>query len=193
MTTKTKPRKLPPKRRAFVREYMIDFNGTQAALRAGYSERTAGVQASRLLTNVQVQEAIQEATAARFRRNEATAERVIEEYRRIAFADTTEAIYIKHGEVHVTDTDLLTDEQKAAIAEISQTKDGIKVKFHSKQAALDALAKHLGLFTEAGMGLNVNLNMPPPQISIEPVHPPQHAEALDGDVPVESIEGEVLA
>ena len=193
MTTKTKPRKLPVKRQAFVKEYVLDFNATQAALRAGYSERTAKAQGSRLLTYADVQAAIQEATAARFRKNEATAERVIEEYRRIAFADTTNAIYIKGGHVYVTDTDQLTDEQKAAIAEISETKDGIKVKFHSKQAALDALAKHLGLFTEAGMGLNLNLNMPPPQISIEPVHPPQHAEALDGDVQVESIEGEVLA
>lgn len=49
---------LTDKQQAFVREYLIDFNGTQAAIRAGYSEKTAKSQASQLLTNEDVSEAL---------------------------------------------------------------------------------------------------------------------------------------
>lgn len=52
---------LTPKQQRFVEEYLIDLNATQAAIRAGYSERTAQEQSSRLLSNVMVREAIQEA------------------------------------------------------------------------------------------------------------------------------------
>lgn len=52
---------LTPRQQRFVSEYLIDLNATQAAIRAGYSEKTAAEQASRLLTNVKVQETIAEA------------------------------------------------------------------------------------------------------------------------------------
>lgn len=47
------------KKRAFIEEYLIDFNGNQAAIRAGYSKRTARSQAHRLLTNADIQAAIE--------------------------------------------------------------------------------------------------------------------------------------
>jgi phage terminase small subunit len=59
------PSKLNDKQRQFVREYLIDLNATQAAIRCGYSAKTAKVQGSRLLTNVAVQAAIQIAKAER--------------------------------------------------------------------------------------------------------------------------------
>ncbi len=56
---------MTPKQEAFVREYLIDLNATQAAIRAGYSEATASEQGSRLLGNVKVAEAIALAKAER--------------------------------------------------------------------------------------------------------------------------------
>lgn len=53
---------LTPKQRAFVNEYLVDRNGTQAAIRAGYSQKTANEQASRLLANVNVKAAVLEAS-----------------------------------------------------------------------------------------------------------------------------------
>ena len=53
MTT-TSPDTLTPRQRRFVNEYLVALNGTQAAIRAGYSKRTAHVAASRLLKNVNV-------------------------------------------------------------------------------------------------------------------------------------------
>jgi phage terminase small subunit len=54
-------KKLTPKQLAFVLEYLKDFNGQQAAIRAGYAPRAARMQASRLLTNANVQSAIHDA------------------------------------------------------------------------------------------------------------------------------------
>ena len=60
--------KLTPKQQRFVDEYLVDLNATQAAIRAGYSAKTANEQGNRLLANVSVQKAIQEAMSARSER-----------------------------------------------------------------------------------------------------------------------------
>ena len=57
---------LTDKQQRFVEEYLVDLNAMQAAIRAGYSERMAQEQSSRLLSNVMVQEAVREAQAARY-------------------------------------------------------------------------------------------------------------------------------
>ena len=78
--------KLTARQAAFVAEYMIDLNAAAAARRAGYSARTAEAQASRLLANVKISAAIAEAQAARAKRTEITADRVLKEIGLIAFA-----------------------------------------------------------------------------------------------------------
>jgi phage terminase small subunit len=80
---------LADRRERFVAEYIIDLNGKQAAIRAGYSEKTAEAQASRLLRNVKVQEAIAAAKAARAERTGITADRVLAELELLAFSDHT--------------------------------------------------------------------------------------------------------
>ncbi len=62
--------KLTPKQACFVEEYLVDLNATQAAIRAGYSEKTADQQGSRLLANVKVAAAITKAQAKRSERTE---------------------------------------------------------------------------------------------------------------------------
>ena len=68
---------MTPKQARFVEEYLIDRNGTQAAIRAGYSERSAEVTASRLLRNDKVAAAIRKATEKRSERVELKADDVI--------------------------------------------------------------------------------------------------------------------
>ncbi|EHL7935407.1 terminase small subunit [Escherichia coli] len=58
-------KQLTPKQELFCREYLKDLNATQAAIRAGYSEKTANEQASRLLANVNVQNFVAELKATR--------------------------------------------------------------------------------------------------------------------------------
>ena len=69
---------LTPKQQRFVEEYLIDLNATQAAIRAGYSERTANEQGSRLLANVSISEAIAEAQEKLSNKAQVTVEMVVQ-------------------------------------------------------------------------------------------------------------------
>lgn len=88
---------LTPKQAQFVREYLVDLNGTQAAVRTGYSPRTANEQASRLLANANVQAAVKEAQNARTERTEITADMVLRELWAIGTADPNELIEYRRG------------------------------------------------------------------------------------------------
>jgi len=69
--------KLTAKQKAFVQEYLVDLNATQAAIRAGYSAKTAGSIGQRLLTKVEIQAELAAAMAARGERTEITADYVL--------------------------------------------------------------------------------------------------------------------
>lgn len=69
--------KLTAKQKAFVQEYLVDLNATQAAIRAGYSAKTAGSIGQRLLTKVEIQAELAAAMAAREERTEITADYVL--------------------------------------------------------------------------------------------------------------------
>lgn len=81
---------LPEKQAFFVREYVIDFNGTRAAIRAGYSERSAASQAWELLIKPDIQLAIQELTSARIERLDIDADEVVRAWEAIATANPNE-------------------------------------------------------------------------------------------------------
>ena len=83
---------LTPRQAAFCVEYLVDLNATQAAVRAGYSERTAKQQGARLLTNVDVAAEIQRLMAARSERTEITVDEVLRELWSIAMADPNDLI-----------------------------------------------------------------------------------------------------
>lgn len=87
---------LTAKQQRFVAEYLIDLNQTQAAIRAGYSDKTAAEQASRLLTNVKVADAIQAAMKARSERTQIDADWVLKRLARDATADLAD-LYTEHG------------------------------------------------------------------------------------------------
>lgn len=84
MKKKKLPRRIPRatltlQQKRFVEEYLIDLNGTKAAIRAGYGKKGAHSRASDLLKVQAVRAAVDEAIAARSRRTEITADRVLEE------------------------------------------------------------------------------------------------------------------
>lgn len=72
------------KRRRFVEEYLVDLNATQAAIRAGYSAKTAKSTGQRLLTFDDVREAIKNAQAERSKRTELTMDYVIDGLQEVA-------------------------------------------------------------------------------------------------------------
>ncbi len=160
---------LTAKQQRFVDEYLIDLNATQAAIRAGYSAKTADQQASRLLTNVKVREYLAQRQTDRAQRTEITQDMVLKELAKIGFSDIRKVV--RWGETQVRMVDGEGDEPEdmvpyhglalidsaevddataAAIAEVSQSRDGLKVKLHDKKGALVDIGRHLGMFTPPG-------------------------------------------
>ncbi|MDL2315700.1 terminase small subunit [Desulfovibrio sp. OttesenSCG-928-A18] len=145
-------RKLTPKQRLFVAEYLKDLNATQAAVRAGYSQKTAYRIGAQLLQKTSVSEAVQKAMTARGKRTEITADRVLEQYGRMAFFDLR-TLFGPDGQLKpITEW---PDEAAAAVAgfeivELTGDIPGVikKAKLVDKRAALADIAKHLGMFTE---------------------------------------------
>jgi len=137
----------------FVVEYVIDLNGAQAAIRAGYSAKGARNVANRLLANSHIRDAIGKLKEARGERLQVTADRVVQELARIAFANIKDVARWNAGSVQPIDSEELDDEISPAVSEVSETtksgRDGvnttIRVKMHDKLKALGMLAQHLGM------------------------------------------------
>lgn len=162
---------LTDKQRIFVAEYLVDLNATQAAIRAGYSARTARKIGQENLTKPDIQSAISEANEARIKRTEITADRVRLEYARVALSNMRQ--FVEWGPDGVTwkSSEDLSEEAAACVAEVSETiSEGGRTrrfKLHSKMAALSDLAKHLQMFGKEGGGVNVNVNIDNRQRSTE--------------------------
>ena len=139
---------LTPKQKRFCEEYLIDMNATQAAMRAGYSERTAYSMGQRLLKKVEVQEYIQKRMTSLEYRTGITQERVLNEIAAVAFANITDYAQVVDGKIKLTLTEDLTDEQKKGLAVIKEGKFGIEVKTYDKLKALQMLGDYLSLFTD---------------------------------------------
>ena len=81
---------MTPKQEAFVREYCVDGNATKAAMRAGYSERTAHSQGPRLLENVEIATAIRREHGKSLGRIEITVDMILDGIHREATSELPE-------------------------------------------------------------------------------------------------------
>lgn len=143
---------LSPKQKRFCEEYMIDLNATQAAIRAGYSVKTAGQIGEQNLKKLDISRKIEQLQAERSRRTGLHADRVLQELAKIAFVNPVDVIDTETATVKSADPD-----DTAAIASVRQktfpTKAGEigierEIKFYDKVKALELLGKHLGLFSD---------------------------------------------
>ncbi len=91
------PTPLTEKQRRFVEEYLVDLNATQAAIRAGYSQDTAGSIGHENLKKPEIQLALQQARLAQQKRTAITADGALREAWNIATADTRELVELKTG------------------------------------------------------------------------------------------------
>ncbi|MEZ5691181.1 MAG: terminase small subunit [Rickettsiales bacterium] len=150
--------KLNTKRKRFVEEYVIDLNGTQAAIRAGYSKKTARITASKLLAKANIQEAIAKLQNKISNKLEISAERVLKEYSRLAFLDIRK-IFNDDGSlksVHEIDDDTIAAISGLEVESLFDNEGGNKskigslhkIKLSDKRAALDSIARHLGMFND---------------------------------------------
>lgn len=144
--------KLTPKQQRFVEEYLVDLNATAAAIRAGYSEKTARQVASQNLSKLNIQAAIAEAKANRSERTGIDADRTLTELGCIAYSDIRK-MFTEDGRIKPLAE--LDPETAAAIASYEIVERNIgdgevervhKVKFWDKNSALQKVMQHLGLF-----------------------------------------------
>ena len=146
------PKGLNAKEERFCREYVIDLHVTRAATAAGYSEKTAGQQGSRLLTKPAVQAFIAELQAEVAEKLEISQERIVAELARIGFSNIGDYLAFGPDGVLLKDSLNLSRAQLSAVSEVTETKTevggSVKFKLHDKLAALEKLAKHLGMFKD---------------------------------------------
>ena len=160
---------LTAKQQRFVDEYLIDLNATQAAIRAGYSKKTAQVQSARLLSNVMVSAAVAKGMESRSARTGITQDMVLRELAKIGFSDIRKVVrwgetmvrmvdgeeecaedMVPYHGLALIDSTEIDDDTAGAIAEVSQGKEGLKVKLHDKKGALVDIGRHLGMFGHGG-------------------------------------------
>lgn len=233
------------KRERFVREYLIDRNATQAAIRAGYSAKTAGSQGSRMLKDPKIIQLVQEHAGTLAERLEMTTQQIAEHLAKIVTADPNELIEYRReccrycwGEdfkfqhtlnelrerrasyeqelrtlqakgvtaellpafdpgggdgynrtrppnpacpecfgdgverPYPKDTRALSPTAAALYAGVKVTREGLEIKMHSKEKALELYGKHLGMFIDKHEHSGPNgTALPAPQFIIQPVLP----------------------
>lgn len=151
--------KLTPKQKRFVSEYLVDLNATAAAIRAGYSEKTARAIGAENLTKPNIAAEIKKRQRRHQCKLEITQEKVLEELAAIGFANGTDFVEVNaSGLLSVKPTKDIPAQKRPAIAGIKYTKDGIEIKLYDKVRALELLGKHLGIFDAKGSGTEVPEN-----------------------------------
>lgn len=149
-----------PRQRQFCIEFIVDNNGTQAAIRAGYAENSARQTAAKLLSKANIQAAIAELKKEQEARTIGDADKVIHELALIAFSDIKKyvswapeervvgvdpngrPVKVKVDSIHLLPS---TDVDGRVIQEVSQTQHGLKIKLHNKVEALKMLGEHFGV------------------------------------------------
>lgn len=163
---------LTPKQKIFADEYLIDLNATRAykvAYPSCKKDEAAAVNGSKLLRNTKVAEYIQERMKEREKRTEITQDMVLQELAKIAFSNGTNYAQVVEEPIirnnaYVVDPDTgqvktfqrvriiptaeLSEDKRAAIAGIKETKYGIDVQTYDKVRALELLGRHQGMFKD---------------------------------------------
>ena len=152
------------KMKRFINEYLVDFNATQAAIRAGYSESTAQEQSSQLLARPDIRALIAEGQKAIAERTQSFQDDAVSELKIVGFSDLADFLTVKDGGiVEQKPFNELTKEQTKCIKKIKQSvrsshsADGtilhqtavIEIELHDKLKALELLGRHLGMFNDS--------------------------------------------
>lgn len=135
----------------FCREYIANnMNGTKAAISAGYSKKTAREQATRLLSKVHIRQKVDALKAERCKEVDVTAQRIIEELAKMAFANVAN-IYDDQG--RLLPIHEMPEDVAACLQEVTEgvDKEGNvqrKYKMADKKATLELLGRYLGMWVD---------------------------------------------
>ena len=153
--------KLTEKQQRFIDEYLIDLNATQAAIRAGYSVKTAKDIGCQNLAKLNIQQAISEKMAERSKRTGVNQDRIVLELAKIAFVNAADVIDSDDATIKAGATADDTAAIQSVKVKVIPTKEGEgverEIRLNDKLKALELLGKHLGMWNDK---LDVNLNIP---------------------------------
>ena len=143
--------KLTDKQEMFCKEYLIDLNATQAAIRAGYSKKTANEQAGRLLVNVSVQAKISQLKEKRSNRIEMNADGVLKELKNWVEGDYTDLMMLTAKQIKELAPEirrLITGFKRTTrrIPGTDEEEIKIEIKFIDKIKAMEMISKHIGFY-----------------------------------------------
>ena len=170
----------------FVDEYLVDFNGTKAAERSGYSADSAQEIASQLLARPDIRELVAEGQKEIMERTQTFQDDAVDELKVVGFSNLADFLTVKDGGiVEQKPFNELTKEQTKCIKKIKQTvrsshsADGtilhqtavIEIELHDKLKALELLGRHLGMFNdtlrlEGALPLTISFEVAPPVADI---------------------------
>jgi phage terminase small subunit len=136
---------LNPRHRRFVEEYLRDPRPKAAAIRAGYSEKSAAKTAWWLLHQPRVAAAIRAAQRNRSERLRVTTDRVVREHARIALADMGRLVRLTRKGPRLRRPREISADDSAAVREVIRSKDGFHIKLYDKTKSLHTLTAMLGL------------------------------------------------
>lgn len=151
---------LRPKQQRFIDEYLIDGNATQAAIRAGYSAKSAHLIGHENINKPKIAEELARRQAELAAGHGVTADLIVAELAKLGFSNMQDYMRVGPSGDPFLDFSKLTREQAAALQEVTvedfvdgrgeDARDVRRVKFKlaDKRASLVDLGKHLGMFTE---------------------------------------------
>jgi phage terminase small subunit len=154
--TASPSKKLTPKERLFVKEYLIDLNASAACRRAGFQTKRPNEYAATLLTKPNISAALTFELAEREKRTEITGDMVIKELALIGFQNVQQ-LYDDEGQfipIHK-----LPEQVARTVAGVEFTEGEerlTKVKTWDKKGALEQLGRHFKLFTDVSESTNTN-------------------------------------
>lgn len=136
----------------FCEEYVVDFNATQAAVRAGYSELSAHTIGWELLQKPDIKLRIQTLLDLTTERTRVTRDKIIRELARIAFSNPSEVVDFGFNGVELKESLFLDRDSMASIREVTEKRTStglsVSIKFHDKIKALELLGKHMNMFID---------------------------------------------
>ena len=142
----SKEKKLTDKQEAFCQEYLIDLNATQAAIRAGYSEKTAASMGQQNLIKLEITKRLHELKAKRSEKTQIDANYVLN---RLAEIDSMDVADILESDGSVKPINEWPKVWRQTVSGVDVSSDGEvilkKVKWPDKVKNLELLGKHVGV------------------------------------------------
>ena len=152
--------KLTDRQERFVQEYLVDLNATQAAIRAGYSKKSAASTGNENLQKPEIQARISQAQHERTKRTQITQDMVLQELAKVAFSNMRDVASWSDLGVSLRDSATLDDKTHGAVKKIKDRytfgEDGepmtrtVEIELHDKIKALEITGRHLGMWDGSG-------------------------------------------